>query len=154
VLLAASRVDGGHESLRKGQARHVHVVARGDSLSAISRKTGVPVATLASLNGVSASGALQPGQKLKLPSDAGYDDPPPRSAKAAAKPAKGSFKPASQGEARGRSVSYVVRAGDTLYSISRALQVTVDALRGWNKLGANDAIHPGQKLVAFPRGGG
>jgi membrane-bound lytic murein transglycosylase D len=137
VLMAAARVDGGRETLRKGQARHLHVVARGDSLSAISRKTGVPVATLASLNGMSANGTLQPGQKLKLPADA-----------MAEKPVR------QQEEARGKRVSYLVKAGDTLYSISRALQVTVEALRDWNKLGANDAIHPGQKLVAFPRGGG
>ncbi len=148
VLQAAARVDGtSRETLRKGQARHVHVVARGDSLSTISRKTGVPVATLTSLNKLTAGGTLQPGQKLQLPTEASWDEPVRAARKSAATKAPAKQPKTAQGS------GYVVKAGDTLYSIARALQVTVDALREWNKLGATDAIRPGQKLITSPRGG-
>ena len=66
----------------------------------------------------------------------------------------GRAKPASSngsapGPAKGRPVTYTVRQGDTLYSIARFLQVTVQDLLGWNGMGASVSIRPGQKLVAF-----
>ena len=143
VIRAAALVDG-KESLRKGRNRHLHVVARGDSLSAISRKTGVPVAKLASLNGMGPDDTLRAGQRLKLPSDAGYDEPPTKGRKT-----KGS----AAASPKGRRVTYVVRAGDTLFSISRLLEVPVQSLRSWNSLGANASIRAGQKLIAFVRNG-
>lgn len=39
-----------------------------------------------------------------------------------------------------------VRAGETLYSISRRYGLTVDQLRTYNDIGKDAAIHPGQKL--------
>ena len=39
-----------------------------------------------------------------------------------------------------------VRAGDTLYSISRRYGLTVDQLRTYNNIGKDAAIRPGQKL--------
>lgn len=39
-----------------------------------------------------------------------------------------------------------VRAGDTLYSISRRYGLTVDQLRTYNDIGKDAAIRPGQKL--------
>ena len=46
-------------------------------------------------------------------------------------------------------MTYTVRQGDTLYSIARFLQVTVQELLGWNGMSETAAIRPGQKLVAF-----
>ena len=43
-----------------------------------------------------------------------------------------------------------VRAGDTLYSISRRYGLTVDQLRTYNNLGKDTAIRPGQKLKLSP----
>lgn len=42
--------------------------------------------------------------------------------------------------------SYTVKAGDTLWSISRQAGITPDALRKLNKLSANQALRPGQKI--------
>ncbi len=39
-----------------------------------------------------------------------------------------------------------VRAGETLYSISRRYGLTVDQLRAYNNIGKDAAIRPGQKL--------
>lgn len=46
----------------------------------------------------------------------------------------------------GRS-EYIVKKGDTLYSISRELGVTVNQLRAWNSLG--DVLRIGQKIVYY-----
>ena len=43
-----------------------------------------------------------------------------------------------------------VRAGDTLYSISRRYGLTVDQLRTYNNIGKDAAIRPGQKLKLSP----
>jgi hypothetical protein len=50
----------------------------------------------------------------------------------------------------GRMV-YKVRRGDSLYSISRKLKVTVAAIKDWNKLRSN-RIQPGQRLVIYTSG--
>ncbi len=42
--------------------------------------------------------------------------------------------------------THLVRAGETLYSISQQYGVSVDSLRGLNKLDAKTDIYPGQKL--------
>lgn len=173
VLAAAALVDG-KSAIKRSTARHVHVVARGDSLSAIARKTGVPVATLASLNGIKPSGKLRAGQKLNLGTDAGTDDYPVKAGKStkadkatakadkatakqtkvakAAKPAKAEKAPKTAKAATtpaGRKVTYVVRQGDTLFEIARNLEVSVANLTKWNSLGKKTALQPGQKLVAF-----
>ena len=43
-----------------------------------------------------------------------------------------------------------VRAGDTLYSISRRYGLSVDQLRAYNNIGKDAAIRPGQKLRLSP----
>ena len=49
-----------------------------------------------------------------------------------------------------RRMNYVVRRGDTLYSIARLLQVSVGNLLAWNGLqGHGRYLRPGQVLVAF-----
>lgn len=42
--------------------------------------------------------------------------------------------------------SYTVKAGDTLWSISRQIGITPDALRKLNKLSVGEALRPGQKI--------
>ena len=171
VLAAAALVDG-RGSLKRASSRQVHVVARGDSLSAIARKTGVPVASLLSLNGLKPSATLRAGQTLMLgstatvpdkapaavadkPADKAADKAPLKLAKAdkgKPKPAKVNAKAAPASAPAGKQVTYVVRAGDTLFAIARALEVSVADLRNWNRLSQADAIQPGQKLVAFNAG--
>ena len=45
-----------------------------------------------------------------------------------------------------QEIIHEVRAGDTLYSISRRYGLTVDQLRAYNNIGKDAAIRPGQKL--------
>jgi membrane-bound lytic murein transglycosylase D len=48
-----------------------------------------------------------------------------------------------------RQVTYVVRPGDSLYSISRRFRVSVTDLREWNGVAAEKVIKPGQRLKMF-----
>ncbi len=56
----------GTKSRQRTAAKRFYTVQEGDSLSAISVKTGIPVATLESLNPSVDPGALQAGQLLRL----------------------------------------------------------------------------------------
>lgn len=47
-------------------------------------------------------------------------------------------------------VTYVVQKGDTLYSIARKYNVTVEDLAACNNIKNPDLIHPGQKLIVSP----
>jgi membrane-bound lytic murein transglycosylase D len=140
VMRAAALVDG-RQAARRGKLRGVHVVRRGDSLWGIARSSGMDVATLASLNGIKPGAKLQAGQRLTL-----------RTA-ALDKPGAGAVFPTSVLPAAGgvaaRQVTYVVRRGDTLWSIAKVLQVNVANLLDWNDLSSRSTIKPGQKLTAF-----
>ncbi len=110
-------------------------VRPGDTLYAISRRCGVHVDTLAAANGLSAPFALHPGDTLRTRGSAVSAQapaPPPRSA-AASRSSGGS--------------TYVVRQGDTLYSVARAYGVQPEILARLNGLGAPYTIYPGQPLV-------
>jgi membrane-bound lytic murein transglycosylase D len=48
-----------------------------------------------------------------------------------------------------RQVTYVVRSGDSLYSISRRFRVSVNDLREWNGVAAEKVLKPGQRLKMF-----
>jgi membrane-bound lytic murein transglycosylase D len=48
-----------------------------------------------------------------------------------------------------RQVTYVVRPGDSLYSIAHRFRVTVADLREWNGVAAEKIIKPGQRLKMF-----
>ncbi len=139
VRLAAARVD----ARTPAGVRAVHVVRRGDTLSAIARRHGMGASNLARINGISTSSTLRVGQRLKL--------------NAVAMPVSntGSGTPtvmSGDTSGDGHKVTYVVRRGDTLSGIARTLQVSVTALREWNNI-SGSSIRAGQKLVAYVRRG-
>jgi len=49
-------------------------------------------------------------------------------------------------ERAGTSRRHTVEEGDTLFAIGQEYDVTVEQLREWNDLSAQDYIHPGQEL--------
>jgi len=128
VLLAASRVD--RPQADGGRRRQiVYRVRAGDTLSSIARQHGMPVSTLARLNSLGAADSLVKGQRLVI--------------KASARRYRG------EGVSSGRRVTYTVRAGDTVYSISRQFQVSVAQLKSWNGLNKHHQIRAGRRLVMY-----
>ena len=101
----------------------VHVVERGDTLSAIARRHGTTVLELAELNRINESAILMPGQELHL-MPAVY----------------------SNGAEGGGSIRYRVKRGDSLWEISRRFGVSVASLRKWNQLPKGQLLMPGREL--------
>ncbi len=58
--------------------------------------------------------------------------------------------PTAKSPADKKTGFHQVKAGDTLYSISRRHGLTVDQLRAFNNIGKDDAIRPGQQLRLSP----
>ena len=48
-----------------------------------------------------------------------------------------------------RSTTYVVRSGDSLYTIANKFRVRLTDLLGWNNLTKRSVIKPGQRLVMY-----
>ena len=48
---------------------------------------------------------------------------------------------------------YEVKTGDSLSGIARKFDVPLAVLLIWNRIGINNVIHPGQRLVIFPTAG-
>jgi membrane-bound lytic murein transglycosylase D len=130
-----------------------HVVAPGDTLSAIARRYSSSIETVAAANGVRNPRSLRVGQTLVIPRQTGAAQNPTqatgrRSAGAAhlGKQATAvSGRPATQ-----RAERYRVQHGDSLYAIARRFGLSVERLKGINGLTSN-VIKPGQwlRLVAL-----
>jgi LysM repeat protein len=59
-------------------------------------------------------------------------------------------KPVAKTGTEKKAKFHEVSVGETLYSISRRYDLTVDQLREYNKIGKDAAIRPGQKLKLSP----
>ena len=101
----------------------IHVVERGDTLSAIARRHGTTVLELVEFNRINESTILIPGQELLLMPTA-YSN---------------------STEGRG-SIRYRVKRGDSLWGISRRFGVSVASLRKWNQLPKGQLLMPGREL--------
>jgi membrane-bound lytic murein transglycosylase D len=105
-----------------------HIVRRGDTLWSIARTHGVSLDYLADTNGLRRNGTLSVGQVLSIP---------------------GTTTIASADGAATRSMTYVVRSGDTLSRIATRFRVRLVDLLGWNDLTKRSVIKPGQRLVMY-----
>jgi len=118
--------------LQKGPG--THTVHAGETLFFISRLYEVTVDEIKEWNGLT-SNSIEPGQKLVIkeseavPKDYTVTAPPPEYV-----------------ENSNSLVYHIVTSGETLYSISRSEEVSVDSLREWNDL-AGSGIHIGQQLI-------
>lgn len=118
ILPAAARADS-----------PTHIVAYGETLYSIARKYGVSPQALAGANGITTQSWVYAGQRLKIPG-AG---------------ANTSTAPAQVAQASPGGM-YVVRAGDTLYSVARKFGVTVNALANANDIPPNGFLYTGWRL--------
>ena len=105
-------------------------VLPGDTVYAIARRTGASPQSIITLNRLSPPYALEIGDIIRVPASS---VPPSRAA-------------APAGPAAPRDGAHVVKAGDTLYSISRATGAPVDAIARANSLGAPYSLRVGQTL--------
>jgi len=116
--------------------RYLHVVKPGDTLAAIARRYGSSVEVIAAANGIRNPRALRVGQTLVVPKGPG--DHYAR-ASAARRPAGEKVASVETPE------RYVVRRGDTLYSIARRFGTSAEELQRRNRL-PDSTIRPGDVL--------
>jgi LysM repeat protein len=111
-------------------ADEVVVVKSGDTLSGISKRYGVPVSTLVTINGIADANRIFDGQRLNvsMPSVPVAPAPPPVAAPAP-------------------TLVHTVAAGDNLWSIARFYGVSLSALVSANGIGNASRIHPGLQLT-------
>jgi len=111
-----------------------YVVRSGDTLSDIAANHKVSLATLFSLNKISRTAYIQPGQRIRLPAPA---------ARAKAK---------SAASAAVTTTIVTVRSGDTLSDLAVHHKVSVASLLKANKLSLRSVLQIGQKLkVVTPK---
>jgi murein DD-endopeptidase MepM/ murein hydrolase activator NlpD len=113
-------------------------VQPGDTVYAISRRTGASPQAIIALNSLAPPYALSVGQTIRVPSNS---VPPSRSIASA--PAAAPIQQPAQRAAG----SHVVRSGETLYSISRSTGVSVADLAAANRLRAPYSLSVGQALA-------
>lgn len=103
--------------------RVTHKVQPGESLSVIARRYRVSVKDLQRWNNISDPRKLRAGKTITV-----YHSQ------------------STPGSATSGTTRYVVRRGDSLWSIARKHNVKVNDLKSWNGLGENTLLHPGQSL--------
>jgi murein DD-endopeptidase MepM/ murein hydrolase activator NlpD len=120
---------GGRSRASSATARREHTVAEGESLWTIARRYGVSVDDLREANDLTGT-TLRPGRKLRIPR--------------AAAESRTSTASSSRGTRAARR-EHTVGSGESLWTIARRYDVSVDALQEVNDLD-DVTIQPGQKL--------
>jgi membrane-bound lytic murein transglycosylase D len=117
-------------------AINLHYVAGGETLYGISRRYGITVASLIEANPILNSEELKAGQTLRLPPLQGEQEAPPARVATVSQPLTGTA-----------MAQYLVRPGDTLFSIAQRHRVSIDELRLLNPaLGGDGVIKAGDTI--------
>ena len=101
-----------------------YTIQPGDTLYTLAQRCNTTAAVIARLNGIIDPENLQVGRRLRLPCAPRPQPPTPPT----------------------HNNLYAVKAGDTLYSIAKANNTTVEALVQLNRLTNPNLIFPGDRL--------
>ena len=121
-----------------------YTVVSGDGLYAIARKTGTSIQDLLSLNGLSLTSTIYPGQVLKLSSNSEVSSS--EETATSTEETSSEATSTSSEQVTSSSGSYTVVSGDGLYAIARKTGTSIQDLLNLNGLTLNSVIHPGQVL--------
>lgn len=114
----------------------VYHVVSGDTMSAIAAKHNMSLSALLNMNGMNASQIIYVGQSIKVAGSA------PAANNVQAAPQQQQQQPAGNTNVS----TYTIKSGDTLYGISRAHGMSLQALLSLNNISASSLILPGQVL--------
>lgn len=120
-----------------------HVIRRGETLSGIASRNGVPIDAILSMNEIRSVRALKPGTELVIPERVGFARPQGRllaSTEGSIRAPKGS-----------KAVVHTVQSGDTLYGISRRFDVSVEQIKRWNSIRRVKSLRPGSRIRLYVR---
>jgi membrane-bound lytic murein transglycosylase D len=128
-------------------------VQRGDTLYSLTRKFGGTVPMLAAVNQMRVSDTLKAGKTIRIPLKGSQEIANRKALKnaltkvVAADSRKQQQSSSSTAADRCRLKSYKVRSGDTLWSIARRFQTSLDKVLTHNTLKQNETLHPGRVLT-------
>ncbi len=105
-----------------------HTVQKGDTLTQIAKRYNTSVDELRRLNNVN-NNNIRVGQTLKV---SGVSDQPASNDK--------------------KKVMHTVKSGDSLWTIARDYEVSIDKLSQWNKLHKRESLRLGQELTIWKDG--
>jgi len=128
------------ESLRLGAVGSfkTHIVKKGDTLQQIARLYRIELEPILEINRLEKKSRLSVGTNILIPI--------PKEAQGKAS------KPAS--DKGNHEIIYVVKTGDSLWSIANKYRVSISEIKNWNNLDGNDRIYPSDRLklkVAEPK---
>ena len=130
------------------------VVRRGDTLSRIAKRTGVPAEAILAMNDIRSAGRLKPGSELVIPeATAGRAMGrvlASESRRGAAQQGR-RIASVSASVSDSRSVTHVVKRGETLTAISRRYDVRIDEIRRWNSMSRSKKLSPGSRIKLYVR---
>ena len=159
-MRAAAPVPAPNEEALTGEepappADATHKVGKGDTLYSIAKRYNMSVDQLRALNNMGANGRIQAGQTLTTAAGPSSIAAAPKgrvvhAAPKAVAPTRlalgNTGKPTSAQPAKGKA-AVVVKPGDTLFSIAKRHNISVDTLRKANNISPKNAIKQGQKLL-------
>src|SRR5690625_5120516 len=117
-----------------GSSETLYTVRAGDTVSHIALRYGTTVARIISQNDLNTSAAIRVGQVLRIGG-------------ASTTTASTSSNGGSGSSSNADSTTHTVRAGDTVWSLARKHNTSVNAIISANNLGSNAMIRIGQRLT-------
>ena len=106
-----------------------YTIKKGDSLWSIANEMGVNVGALSSWNNLYPEKKLMPGDKLEIrmtKASEALDEP--------------------HGKRPEKEIIYIVKEGDTLWTIAKKFNLTISEIKAWNHLNGANPIHPADRL--------
>lgn len=137
----ASASRSGSKARPAASGAKAHTVRSGDTLSGISHRYDVSLASLLRANGLKASSLIYPGQSIKLSAGASSVKAARPAAKAPTRTTTSTAKPAAR-----TGGSYTIKAGDTLGSIAARNKVSLASLLRANGLQATSVNYAGRSI--------
>ena len=137
-------------STKQSSSSGTYTVVSGDGLYAIARKTGTSIDDLLSLNGLSLTSTIYPGQVLTLSasSESSTNEETTSTEESSSSTQETtSEESAASSEQPSTGGTYTVVSGDGLYAIARKTGISIEDLLSLNGLSLNSTIYPGQVLT-------
>ncbi len=140
ALLLNAAIEAGEIGHYKDFSRYV--IRRGDNISRIAARSGVPAEAILSMNEVRNIRGLKPGTELVIP-ERGHAVNVGRMV--------ASHEGIVAGPRGSKAVFHVIQKGDTLSAISHRYSVRVEQIRRWNHVPGSRKLRPGKRIKLYVR---